>query len=64
MSQGCKPKKAFGRLLLQECAESKVLRYWKVSEGFCKECVQGPSLRLEVVRRSGGINLLNLFKVA
>jgi hypothetical protein len=42
----------------------KVIRYWKVSEGCRKECMKGPSLRLEVVSRSGGINPLKLFKVA
>jgi hypothetical protein len=49
-SQGCEPEKNIERLLLQVCAESKVLRYLKVSEGCRKECVQGPSLKLEVVR--------------
>jgi hypothetical protein len=61
-SQGCKLEQNIKRLLLQVCEELKVLRYLKISKGFHKECVQGPSLKLEVVRRSGGVRPLKTFR--
>jgi hypothetical protein len=45
------------------CAQSrKVLRYLEISEGCCKECVKGPSLRLEVEKISGGVKPLKTLK--
>jgi hypothetical protein len=61
-SLSCESERSIEGLLLQVCAGSKEFKHLKCLKICRKECVQGPSLRLEVVKISGGIRPSNLLK--
>ena len=61
-SLSCESERSIEGLLLKVCAESKEFKHLKCLKICHKECMQGPSLRLEVVKISGGIRPSNLLK--
>ena len=58
----CESERSIEGLLLQVCVGSKEFKHLKCLKICRKGCVQGPSLRLEVVRSSGGIRPLKTFR--